>query len=87
MIGSVCANIFFVPVTHAAVKTVSIMYCGAVQMESWRVRYESAAKIIFTSEDFHLGMYVLKQSLKGGTSTLRHTFSSNTRIVYEFTDM
>ena len=53
------------------------MCCGAVQMESLRVRYESAAKIIFTSEDFHLGMYVLKQSLKE-TNTLRHTFSSNT---------
>lgn len=52
-----------------------------------RVRYKSVVNIIFTSWNFHLVMFVLKQSLKGGTKTLRDAVSSNSKIVHEFTNM
>ena len=52
-----------------------------------RVRIKSVVNIIFTSWNFHLVMFVLKQSLKGATKMLRDEVSSNSKIVREFTNM
>ena len=48
---------------------------------------KSVVNIIFTSWNFHLVMFVLKQSLKGATKMLRDEVSSNSKIVREFTNM